>query len=71
MDYTYKTGDQVRLKGGAQHMVVQRPIGPLADMGLDMVEDGTPCYWIDKNGRPQSEVYAAAMLEPVGNPEAL
>ena len=71
MDYTYKTGDQVRLKGGTQHMVVQRHVGMLADAGLEAFEDGTPCYWIDKNGRPQSEIYAAAMLERVGSPDDL
>lgn len=62
MEHRYKTGDVVRLKGGEQRMVVQRAVGMFADTGLETTEDGTPCQWIDKQGRPQSAIYEAVML---------
>lgn len=62
MEHRYKTGDVVRLKGGEQRMVVQRAVGMFADTGLETTEDGTPCQWIDKQGRPQAAIYEAVML---------
>lgn len=62
MEHRFKTGDVVRLKGGDQRMVVQRATGIFAETGLESTEDGTPCQWIDKQGRPQGAIYDAVML---------